>query len=133
MESRVKADPCLKRLRVAILGSFEIIGLQECLQQCLSEEADLEPIHVFRTDTVVCRESNSLALFLSTQDFKERVLAGHVILEDLLKEANFQKAFLRTRKRQSLVLQDVILRKRNIPIENKEIVKEVKPVKEAKI
>lgn len=30
-----KRDPSLKRLRVAILGTFEVIGLQEALSHCL--------------------------------------------------------------------------------------------------
>ncbi len=108
----IRTDSTMRRLRVSILGVYEVLGLDECLVYAFSTSEDpADANFLIRKETVVAYESGSSAYFIPIQDFKERVISQHQAagtLPDLLNESVIKRKFLNKRKDQSKVLHKVL-------------------------
>ncbi|CDW73238.1 cyclic nucleotide-binding domain containing protein [Stylonychia lemnae] len=88
-QTKLKQDPSVNKIRVAILGKGEIFGI---------EETQVE-LGDARLNTVICYKNDSLAYYMSLQDFKERVV-GDKVLQDIEVENSLKKLFYKFRKAQ---------------------------------
>lgn len=82
-----KQDPTVNQIRLALLGTGECFGLEEC-----NSSAPMR-----RQTKVVCTKNGSVCYFISIQDFKERIIGDKVQL-DIDTENQFKQIFYQTRE-----------------------------------
>ena len=93
-KAHVQQDRSLATVSLAVLEKGEVLGLEEC--QNRPTAAPAPP----RKHTVTCKANNSTVLFLSHQNFAERVLSNAQSERDIVFENMLHRLFFKTRQLQ---------------------------------